>query len=148
MSFYWYMNTPRTSSLEIRNQSDYILGYRGSTFMEDFKPEMVYAPYIPLFITPPIPTRWQRFKIWYVSKFTKRGRFASYISPVIKNMSENVCLPDLTQVQPMNVPSECVFYMDFVKVKPSRWQNFKTDVKIWLLLFKLWLSTVFSRFKF
>jgi len=46
-------------------------------------------------------------------------------------MPESLCLKDLIQVQPMNVPFEHTFYMDFVKAGPTRWQRFKKRVMDW-----------------
>jgi len=102
---------------------------------------VVYAPYIPLYITPqciidvPKPlTRWQRIKRWFKRLFVKRKlrKLESFIFPIIKNIPENLHITDLISCQPMNEPSANTFYMDFVKIKPTCWQRFKKWAMDWV----------------
>lgn len=67
---------------------------------------------------------------WWSRRYSKQ--FASFVMPVIKNMPQYPTLPDLVQVQPMNVPSGLVFYMDFVRAEKRPWYQFwkrKKDIK-------------------
>jgi hypothetical protein len=48
------------------------------------------------------------------------GQFESFVFPVIKKVYPSMLINDLVKVQPMNVPSGQVFYMDFKHV-PRPW---------------------------
>jgi hypothetical protein len=85
-------------------------------FAPQFKPHPWYKRFYWRFLEP---------------KFLKRRRFAKWILPVIKNMSDCSLMADLVNVQPMQEKCGQVFYMDYVHIKElTRWQKFKKWFKI------------------
>jgi len=66
-------------------------------------------------------TRW--IYRWYSRRYCKQ--FATYTFPVIKNLSERLLVEDLIEVQPMNVPSGRIFYLDYIHTKKKWWQFWK-----------------------
>ena len=62
---------------------------------------------------------------WYFRHYCKD--FTKFIFPLIKNISPSLMTSDLVKIQPMNLPSGNIFYMDLIYKKKKWWQFWKKD---------------------
>ena len=73
---------------------------------------------------PPKQSWYNRLWYWITYPFYYRRRrqaFSAMVSPIIKNMCEISLAKDLISVQPMDLPSANVFYMDYISNTPLPW---------------------------
>jgi hypothetical protein len=76
------------------------------------------------------PPVWIRIWRWIKRLFRKRQNFATMAMPLIKKFDYQESIEEIMKVQPMNLPSDVIFYMDYkYSVGKEPWYK---RLKVWI----------------